>query len=33
MALELTTAKPEFIDPFAGMADLQKKILRTPTSA
>jgi poly(A) polymerase len=33
MALELTTATPEFIDPFGGMADLQKKILRTPTSA
>ena len=33
MALELTTATPEFIDPFGGIADLQKKILRTPTSA
>ena len=33
MALELTTTTPEFIDPFGGIADLQKKILRTPTSA
>ena len=32
MALELTTTTPEFIDPFGGIADLQKKILRTPTS-
>ncbi len=33
MALELTTAKPEFIDPFGGIDDLAKKILRTPVSA
>ena len=32
MALELTTTTPEFIDPFGGISDLQKKILRTPTS-
>jgi poly(A) polymerase len=31
MALELTTKVPEFIDPFNGLADLSKKILRTPT--
>ena len=30
MALELTTVKPEFIDPFDGISDLAKKILRTP---
>ena len=30
MALELTGAQPEFIDPFNGLADLSKKILRTP---
>ena len=30
MALELTGAQPEFIDPFDGLADLSKKILRTP---
>ncbi|CAB5056509.1 unannotated protein [freshwater metagenome] len=30
MALELTSAQPEFIDPFNGLADLSKKILRTP---
>jgi len=30
MALELTGEKPEFIDPFNGLADLTKKILRTP---
>ena len=30
MALELTRAQPEFIDPFNGLADLSKKILRTP---
>jgi poly(A) polymerase len=33
MALELTTDKPEFIDPFGGIEDLTKKILRTPASA
>ena len=33
MALELTTAKPEFIDPFGGIDDLAKKILRTPVTA
>jgi len=30
MALELTGVKPEFIDPFGGLADLAKKVLRTP---
>jgi len=30
MALELTGDAPEFIDPFNGLADLAKKILRTP---
>jgi len=30
MALELTGAQPEFIDPFGGLADLSKKVLRTP---
>ena len=30
MALELTGDKPEFIDPFNGLQDLAKKILRTP---
>ncbi len=33
MALELTTEKPEFIDPFGGIGDLTKRILRTPASA
>ena len=33
MALELTTEVPEFIDPFNGIDDLAKKILRTPVSA
>ena len=30
MALELTGTEPEFIDPFNGMQDLAKKILKTP---
>jgi poly(A) polymerase len=30
MALELTGDAPEFIDPFNGLADLAKRILRTP---
>jgi poly(A) polymerase len=30
MALELTSEKPLFIDPFGGLADLTKKVLRTP---
>jgi poly(A) polymerase len=30
MALELTGASPVFIDPFGGLIDLAKKILRTP---
>ncbi len=33
MALELTGASPEFLDPFSGLADLRKKILRTPGRA
>ena len=33
MALELTQAKPQFIDPYNGLADLAKKILRTPGKA
>ena len=33
MALELTGAKPEFIDPFDGLGDLTNRILRTPSSA
>ena len=32
MALELTSLQPEFIDPFNGLEDLSKKILRTPGS-
>jgi poly(A) polymerase len=30
MALELTGASPEFIDPFGGLIDLAEKVLRTP---
>ena len=30
MALELTGAAPQFIDPFGGLVDLAKKTLRTP---
>ncbi len=33
MALELTTASPEFIDPFDGVSDLAQRILRTPGKA
>ena len=33
MALELTTEKPEFLDPFLGLEDLAKKLIRTPSSA
>jgi poly(A) polymerase len=33
MALELTGAAPEFIDPFNGLGDLAKKILTTPGKA
>jgi len=33
MALELTIPTPEFIDPFDGVADLAKRILRTPGAA
>ena len=33
MALELTTQTPQFIDPFNGVEDLTKRILRTPASA
>jgi poly(A) polymerase len=33
MALELTTTTPEFIDPFGGIDDLAKKVLRTPSGA
>lgn len=32
MALELTTTEPVFIDPFNGLADLAKQILRTPVT-
>ena len=30
MALELTTKSPEFIDPYQGVVDLAKKLIRTP---
>ena len=33
MALELTTETPEFIDPFDGVSDLAKRVLRTPGKA
>ncbi|HEX7404800.1 MAG TPA: CCA tRNA nucleotidyltransferase [Candidatus Nanopelagicaceae bacterium] len=33
MALELTQGEPLFIDPFDGLGDLGRKILRTPGSA
>ncbi len=33
MALELTQGAPLFIDPFNGLQDLSKKILRTPSTA
>ena len=33
MALELTTDKPEFIDPFNGLQDLAARVLRTPVRA
>ena len=33
MALELTGAAPEFIDPYGGLEDLVKKVLRTPVAA
>ena len=33
MALELTTKNPEFIDPFNGLEDLAKRVLRTPAKA
>ena len=33
MALELTGAQPEFIDPYGGLDDLVKKVLRTPVTA
>jgi poly(A) polymerase len=33
MALELTGEKPEFIDPYGGLDDLVKKVLRTPVTA
>jgi poly(A) polymerase len=33
MALELTGSQPEFIDPYGGLDDLVKKVLRTPVTA
>jgi poly(A) polymerase len=33
MALELTSKIPEFIDPFNGLEDLAKRVLRTPSKA
>ena len=33
MALELTGTEPEFIDPYGGLDDLVKKVLRTPVTA
>ena len=33
MALELTTKTPEFIDPYNGLEDLAKRVLRTPSKA
>ena len=33
MALELTAKTPEFIDPFNGLEDLAKRVLRTPAKA
>jgi poly(A) polymerase len=33
MALEFTGEEPKFIDPFGGLQDLAKKVLRTPASA
>jgi len=33
MALELTGAQPEFIDPYGGLDNLVKKVLRTPVTA
>lgn len=33
MALELTTESPQFIDPFDGVSDLAKRVLRTPGKA
>ena len=32
MALELTTSKPTFVDPFGGLGDLTLKLLRTPST-
>ncbi len=32
MALELTAARPELVDPFDGAGDLARKVLRTPLS-
>jgi poly(A) polymerase len=32
MALELTSEEPEFIDPFLGVVDLAKQMIRTPQS-